>query len=206
LAFIATNTNFGFGNYNAGTVSVHKRAAGLQFEASYTYTRNITNLYGCGTGANNFITEGGFGNLLCDPYNPGLDYGNTPFDRRHRMLATFLYDLPFGKGKALFNSSNKLVNEAIGGWTVAGVVLLQSGPFLTVTTLNDPSGVGYNIFGNGGGEPTLSKAWTRMRASLWTSGSIPTLSSIPLITSAGSETRRTARSRGRGRRPYRYRC
>jgi hypothetical protein len=88
FGYIATNTNFGFGNYNAGTVSVHKRALGLQFEASYTYTGNLTNLYGCGTGANNFITEGAFNNALCDPYNPSIDYGNTPFDRRHRFLAT----------------------------------------------------------------------------------------------------------------------
>jgi hypothetical protein len=71
----------------------------------------------------------------------------------------YLYDLPFGKGKTLFNSSNKLLNEAIGGWTVAGLLLFQSGPFLTVTTLNDPSGTGYNILGslnsNGGRADTV---------------------------------------------------
>jgi hypothetical protein len=160
MAYIATNTNDGFGNYNAATVSVHKRAAGLQFEASYTYTRNLTNIYGCATGFNSYVTEGAFFNTLCDPYNPGLNYGNTPYDRRHRFLANFLYQLPFGRGKTFLSSSSKPLNEVIGGWTVAGIFLFQSGPFLTVSTLNDPSGTGYNIFGslsgNGGPADTVA--------------------------------------------------
>jgi hypothetical protein len=160
VAYIATNTNDGFGNYNAGTVSVHKRAAGLQFEASYTYTRNLTNNYGCATGVNGFVTEAALFNTLCDPNNPSLDYGNVPFDRRHRFLASFLYQLPFGRGKTFLSSSSKLVDEILGGWTVAGLLLFQSGPFLTVSTLNDPSGTGYNIFGslfgNGGRADTVT--------------------------------------------------
>jgi hypothetical protein len=148
LAYIATSTNKGYGTYNAGTVSIHKRAAGLQFEASYTFTRNLTDAYGCGVGtsASTYVNE--FGNTLCDPYHPGLDYGNVPFDRRHRFLANFLYQLPFGRGKTFLSGSSKLVNELVGGWTIAGIFLFQSGPFMSVTTLNDPSGTGYNIFGN----------------------------------------------------------
>ena len=36
----------GFGNYQAGTVSVHKRSSSFQFEASYVFTRNLTNANG----------------------------------------------------------------------------------------------------------------------------------------------------------------
>ena len=91
------------------------------------------------------------GNTLSDPYNPTLDYGNVPFTRRHRVLATFLYDLPVGKGKTFLNGSNGLVDHIIGGWELAGVCLFQSGPFMTVTTNSDPSGTGYNIFNANGG-------------------------------------------------------
>jgi hypothetical protein len=161
LAYIATNTNLGFGNYNAGTVSFHKRAVNFQFEASYTYTRNLTNLYGCATGANGFVNEGAFYNTLCDPHSPGLDYGNSPFDRRHRFLATFRYELPFGKGKMVLSSSGKLLNGVVGGWTLAGIVTVQSGPFLSVSVLTDPSGTGYNIYGslagNGGRADTVAR-------------------------------------------------
>jgi hypothetical protein len=148
IAYLATITNLGFGNYQAGTFSVHKRSAGFQFEASYTYTRDLSNIMGSGySSAAAFVTEGAFNNTLSDPYHPGLDYGNVPFDRRHRFLATFLYDLPFGKGKAFLNTSG-LLERVVGGFVLSGVALLQTGPFLTVTTLQDPSGTGYNLYGN----------------------------------------------------------
>ena len=36
----------GFANYNAGTISVNKRSANFQFEVSYTYTRDLSNVNG----------------------------------------------------------------------------------------------------------------------------------------------------------------
>jgi len=149
IAYLATNTNLGFGNYQAGTISVHKRSSSFQFEASYTYSRDLSNIMGSGySSAAAFVTEGAFNNTLSDPYHPGLDYGNVPFDRRNRFLATFFYELPFGKGKAFLNTSSGLLDKFIGGFVLSGVALFQSGPFLTVTTLQDPSGTGYNTYGN----------------------------------------------------------
>ncbi len=156
LAYIQTTSDLGFSNYQSGTVSLKKRAANLQFEVSYTFTRNLTNVYGCGeTSAASFATEGAFGTQLCDPQNPGLDYGNTPFSHRNRFLATFLYELPFGKGQAFLNN-NALLDRLVGGWELSGVALFQTGAFLTVSTLNDPSGVGFNLFtANGGRADTV---------------------------------------------------
>jgi Carboxypeptidase regulatory-like domain len=150
MSYIATGTSLlGFGNYNAGTISVKKRSANFQFELSYTYTRDLTNINGVtGTPASGFANE--FGNTVSNPYAPGIDYGNTSFARRERVLATFLYELPFGKGQALLNS-NGFLSQIVGGWELSGVLLFQSGPFLTVTTPSDPSGTGYNIFNFNGG-------------------------------------------------------
>jgi hypothetical protein len=142
-------TLHGFGNYNSGTISVKKRAANFQFELSYTYTRDLTNINGAPiASASGFVGE--YGNVLTDPLHPGLDYGNTPFARRERVLATFLYELPFGNGRALL-SGNGLLNRVVGGWELSGVALFQSGPFMSVATLNDPSGTGYNLFNPNGG-------------------------------------------------------
>ncbi len=152
VSYIAYQTNLGFSNYNTGTFSVQKRAANFQFEGSYVYTRNLTNIYGATSGSTaSFGSANEFGGTLSDPYNPNLDYGNTPFSRRHRFLLTFLYELPFGKGKQFVNGSNPIVSRVVGGWTLSGIVLAQSGPFMTVSTLNDPSGVGYNLFSSNGG-------------------------------------------------------
>jgi hypothetical protein len=152
LSYIAYQTNLGYSNYNAGTFSVQKRMTNLQFEGSYVYTRNLTNIYGATSGSTaSFNSANEFGGTLSDPYNPNLDYGNVPFSRRHRFLLTFLYELPFGPGKQLLNSSNSILSRVVGGWTLSGVALVQSGPFMTVSTLNDPSGTGYNQFNANGG-------------------------------------------------------
>jgi hypothetical protein len=151
MSYIATGTSLlGYGNYNSGTVSVHKRSSSLQFEASYAYTRDLTNVNGAPyASASTFVSE--FGNTLSDPYNPGVDYGNTPYDRRQRFLVTFLYNLPFGRGRTFFGGAHGAVDRIIGGWELSGVGLVQSGPFMSVATLNDPSGTGYNIFNANGG-------------------------------------------------------
>jgi hypothetical protein len=150
LADIVLREPVGFGNYQAGTISVHKRARGVQFEGSYVYTRNLTNVYGAYSSTSAFIKENIAANLS-DPYNTNLDYGNTPWARRNRFLFTFLYELPFGQGKTFLNSSNLLVDRIVGGWMLSGITVFQSGPFMSVTTLNDPSGTGYNLFNGIGG-------------------------------------------------------
>ena len=61
------------------------------------------------------------------------------YDRKHRFLATYLYDLPFGRGQRWLNTGS-LVNELIGDWQFGGVTILQSGPFLTpYETTTDPA-------------------------------------------------------------------
>jgi hypothetical protein len=84
--------------------------------------------------------------------NPGdsLDYGNVSYTRKHRFLGTFLYDLPFGKGRLLGANANGFLDRIIGGWELAGVLLFESGPFLTVTAPGtDPSGTGFDFFNAG---------------------------------------------------------
>ncbi len=83
-----------------------------------------------------------------DRFNLGLDYGNSIFDRRNRFLATYLYELPFGKGKPLLPRGGAL-NTVVGGWQLGGVVVLQTGAFLTpYQTTTDPGGT--NLLSNAG--------------------------------------------------------
>ncbi len=156
---ISYQTNLGFTNYNSGTISLRKRSGDLQFETSYAFTKNLTNVNGAPGGSTAQTTVNEFGNtLLSDPQNPGLDYGNTGFTRRQRFLTTFLYQLPFGKGKEFLNGS-RLLNALVGGWELGGILLIQTGPFLTTSTYSDPSGTGYNLCPcnyNGGRADTVS--------------------------------------------------
>ncbi len=117
-------------NYNSFTAVGEKRMShGLQFQASYVYTRDLSDAGGA------VPTEfsGAGGNWVSDKNNPLLDYGNVMFDRRNRVLATFLYQLPFGKGERFAPNSNRLVDTLIGGWQLGGVTVFQSGAFLTIS-------------------------------------------------------------------------
>jgi hypothetical protein len=79
---------------------------------------------------------------------PDDDYGPMPFTRRHRFVATFLYELPFGRGRTFGGSMGRATDLLAGGWDVAGVALAQSGPFLTpMFSGGDPSGTGANVRG-----------------------------------------------------------
>lgn len=114
-------------NYNSGTVDVTRHSGkGLTFDSSYTWTRDLSNAGGLAPNA--FAIAGG--TYLTDRFHPGLDYGNVIYDRRHRFLTTWLYDLPFGRNRRWLSSGGP-VNGFIGDWQLAGVVILQSGPFLT---------------------------------------------------------------------------
>jgi hypothetical protein len=140
-AHITDYVNGARSNYDGLTIAVNKRFThGLQFQNSYVFARNLSN--GAGYNPSGFTGEAG--GRVTDPHNINLDYGNVAFTRRHRLLSTFLYDLPFGRG-------GPLMSRIAGGWQVAGVLLFQTGPFLTVTASGaDPMGSNFpNLEGAG---------------------------------------------------------
>jgi Carboxypeptidase regulatory-like domain/TonB dependent receptor len=139
---IIEERNGGVSNYNALTVAVNKRMShGLQFQVSYNYAKNLSNIGGYSP--TSFAGSGG--GTISDRFNTLLDYGNVAYTRRNRFQTTFLYESPFGR------TSHKVVNLLAGGWELAGVLMFQDGPFLTVLANGaDPSGTNFvNLNGNG---------------------------------------------------------
>ncbi|MGB8259362.1 MAG: carboxypeptidase regulatory-like domain-containing protein [Terracidiphilus sp.] len=114
-------------NYNSATAELsNHNSKSISFDASYTFTRDLSNAGGATPNA--FAAAGG--SYLTTRFHPGLDTGNVIYDRRHRFLATYLYQLPFGKNQRWLNASG-LTNAVAGNWQLAGVTIFQSGPFLT---------------------------------------------------------------------------
>ncbi|MBZ5601833.1 MAG: TonB-dependent receptor [Acidobacteriia bacterium] len=135
-------------NYDEGAVEVNKRLShGLQFSSSYAFAKNLSN--GQGFNPSGYTSQGG--GTVSDIYNINLDYGLVPYTRRNRWLSTFLYELPFGRKGSLFTGTNRWVDSIVGGWQLSGVLLFQSGPFLTVVAPGvDPAGNNsVNISGSG---------------------------------------------------------
>ena len=93
---LPANVNGARANYNAVTLSATKKySSGLMFQGSYAFSKNLSN--GNGIAPTGFTGEAG--GTVTDRFNPELDYGNDAYTRRHRFLGTFLYELPFGRGK-----------------------------------------------------------------------------------------------------------
>jgi len=66
------------------------------------------------------------------PLNTGgpVWYGTNTSDFPQHLIVTAIYDLPFGRGKAIGRGANRLIDGLIGGWQVAGIYLLESGTAL----------------------------------------------------------------------------
>lgn len=70
----------------------------------------------------------------------GLNRALMPYDRTQNFSASFVAELPFGRGKMLLNSGG-LANAIAGGWQVNGLLVIYSGSPFTVSasnTLNMP--------------------------------------------------------------------
>jgi hypothetical protein len=132
FAWINYETNGGRQNFNGLTAVVNKRLSrGLQFNSSYAFVRNLTNAQGYNPTA--FASEAG--GQVTDLRDKNIDYGNVSYSRRHRFLTTFLYELPSPK--------TPVIGQLVGGWQLGGILLFQSGPFLTVLVPGaDPMGSG----------------------------------------------------------------
>ena len=102
--------------YHAMQLTVRKNyAAGLGFNASYTWSRTLDNLSDLFNGRGSPQIAGG----PTDTMNPMSDWGPADFHMKHRFVTNISYELPFMKR-----------NKYLGGWHIHTIVSLQSGvPF-----------------------------------------------------------------------------
>ena len=94
--------SIGVGAYDALQASVRQRPAdGLEFMASYTYSKSLSDnvgYYGVGWGQ-----TAGQGYYYLDSTDPLRDYGPSPYDMRHIFSFAAIYELPFGKERKYGN-------------------------------------------------------------------------------------------------------
>ncbi|MBZ5522570.1 MAG: TonB-dependent receptor [Acidobacteriia bacterium] len=105
LGNISDNVSDGSSSYNALWITSNMRPwHGLQFNASYTYSKSL-----------DFTSQNGQGIVIQDSTNPAGDKGLSDFDARNRFSANFIYSLPF-KG-----------NRFVEGWQIGSIFQSQSG-------------------------------------------------------------------------------
>ena len=67
-----------------------------------------------------------------DIFDRDLNYALSDFDRTHVFQAQGVWDLPFGRGRRFAGEAGRLANVLVGGWTLAGQLVSQSGRPMTV--------------------------------------------------------------------------
>jgi hypothetical protein len=121
--------NIGFAIYNSFQTTVSRRLArGMYFQAAYTYSHTIDNVSGSlSTDELNATRNGQNGaNIYNDQSNVQQNKARGDFDRPHRLVVSYSYDLPTAK-------SGFLHNPVMRDWTISGIVTYQSGLPFSVT-------------------------------------------------------------------------
>jgi hypothetical protein len=62
-------------------------------------------------------------------------------DVAQRLVVSYVYELPFGKGKRLFGGAHPIVNAIIGGWQFNGITTFSSGTPLIITQSQNNAGI-----------------------------------------------------------------
>jgi len=72
-----------------------------------------------------------------DSYNLRAEKSLSGNDVTNRLVVSYVYDVPVGRGKTYLSHASGMVNEVLGGWGLEGVTTLQSGfPLEFTTNLN----------------------------------------------------------------------
>ena len=99
-------------------------AEGLSFLVSYTISKNITDADSSGPGVQGFTGANAW--IGQNSYNRRAEKAVSELDTPQRLVTSFFYELPVGRGKRLLNSGG-WSNGIVGGWSVSGILSYQSG-------------------------------------------------------------------------------
>ena len=119
--------------YHAFQFRAEKRLShGLEFLVTYTNSKSIDDAS---------ITHDGLGWLggsisLQDPNNRELERSLSQFDLPQVLNLSYVYELPFGRGKAFGNKWNPVLNAFLGGWKTNGIWRFSGGFPIGLTYAN----------------------------------------------------------------------
>ncbi len=109
-------------NYNSLAVKLNKRFSnGLSFLGSYTYSK-VLGIGGALYGDQSRQQSG---------YNRRAEYATLEFNQTQRLTLSWIYELPFGKGKRIGSSLTGVGAALAGGWSFQGAYTAHSGFPLT---------------------------------------------------------------------------
>jgi len=131
IAQISGTESNGNQRYDALQATVRKRfGAGLEYQVSYTWSKGMSDAIGYYGEGGQAASQSAYWQYL---YDRRAEWGPTYFDAKHMFVGTYVYELPFGKGKHFGGGWSPAVNAILGGWQTGGILSLHTGFPLTVT-------------------------------------------------------------------------
>lgn len=134
-AFLEQIVTNGRADYDALQMRVQRRMSrGLSYTMAYTWSKALGDFL-------DHLSAGGgaVGNFPRSAYEMQKDYGLLSFDIPHRLVTSFIYELPFGAGRAL--DPQGALGAFARNWSVNGILTLSAGRPFTVTA-TDQAGTG----------------------------------------------------------------
>ncbi len=116
-------------SYNAGTIKIERHVSDMVLLASYTWDKSMDDRSGRYGDLGDTVDWG----APLDSRDIRRDWAQSGFDYGQRFVASFVYNLPFGKGKRFFSNMPTIANYIAGGWQLNGIYTLQGGQPLSVT-------------------------------------------------------------------------
>jgi hypothetical protein len=131
----------GNSSYNAFNAKLERRARSMLFTMVYTYAKSIDSKSAAAGIGNDVAGWQGFLNNN----DVRRDRGLSEFDVDHRLVSSFVYELPVGRGRKFGGNLPKVVDAVVGGWQVNTIATFQSGFPMTISAsdvggLNDTQG------------------------------------------------------------------
>jgi hypothetical protein len=123
-----------YSRYHALEMKLERRFSdGFSYLVGYTLsrskdTRSYDPAFTVVSGANNQSAS----STPFDIFNRDLNFAISDFDRTHVFQAQGVWELPFGQEQRFGSDVSRLVDVLIGGWTLSGQMVAQSGRPMTV--------------------------------------------------------------------------
>ena len=145
--------------YHALQVRVEKRfSSGLQLLGTYVFSKSIDDSsVACGC-----TTWLGGATSLQDPNRRYLERSVSQYDIPHVFQVSYVYALPFGRGKRWGHDINGFVDAVLGGWQTNGLWRFDNGMPIALSVSNSRPLPTY-----GAQRPNLTQTLTRNNGSNW---------------------------------------
>lgn len=134
-----TSADFGDSTYNSLQVTAQKRLrAGASLNLAYTWAKLMSNMDTLTGWLEPEVADGN--GAVQDSNNLAGERSLSSDDATERLVFSYVYDLPVGRGQAYLPNIPKAANYVIGGWGLDGVTTLMSGFPIGFTTAQNLTG------------------------------------------------------------------